>query len=317
MLTISQLASYAGVTVRAVRHYHHVGLMPEPARDGSGYRTYGAADVVRLIRIRTLAEAGVPLARVQELLDATPAEFSEAVTQIDAELRARIRELQEHRRRIARLADGDSLALPPEVVEYLDRLRANGVSQAMVEGERDGWILMAARWPEKIPEFMVDKNAQLEDPRTVQLYRLIDELVEGGVDEDRLSAVADLLAEMLAGVGRARRAGPTGRRNGRRRVHRASSTRTPPTPTPWWSASRSCWPNVAGRAGAAWSEQLITREIRLKTTESARADTAHSRLQNEVLAPCRVRPVCKAASGLVRTQSPEESGSPGRHATPH
>ena len=79
MLTISQLAAYAGVTVRAVRHYHQIGLMPEPTRDGSGYRTYGAGDVVRLIRIRTLAEAGVPLARVQELLDATPEEFGEAV----------------------------------------------------------------------------------------------------------------------------------------------------------------------------------------------------------------------------------------------
>ena len=124
MLTISQLATYAGVTTRAVRHYHQIGLMPEPSRDGSGYRVYDAADVIRLIRIRTLAEAGVPLARVQDLLDATAADFGEAVTQIDAELRARIRELQEHRRRIARLAAGDSLALPPEVVQYLDMLRA-------------------------------------------------------------------------------------------------------------------------------------------------------------------------------------------------
>ena len=65
MLTISQLAAYAGVTVRAVRHYHQIGLLPEPERDHSGYRTYDAAAVVRLIRIRTLADAGVPLARVQ------------------------------------------------------------------------------------------------------------------------------------------------------------------------------------------------------------------------------------------------------------
>lgn len=197
MLTISQLATYAGVTVRAVRHYHQIGLMPEPSRDGSGYRTYGAADVVRLIRIRTLAEAGVPLSRVQDLLDATPEQFSSDVAQIDADLRARIRELQEHRRQIARLADGDSLALPSEVVEYLDRLRASGASEAMVEGERDGWILMAARWPEKIPQLMVDKNAQLDDPRTVKLYQLIDELVEIGMDEARLLAVADLMVEML------------------------------------------------------------------------------------------------------------------------
>jgi DNA-binding transcriptional MerR regulator len=197
MLTISQLASYAGVTVKAVRHYHKIGLMPEPARDGSGYRTYGAADVVRLIRIRTLAEAGAPLARVQDLLDATDAEFSAALTQIDAELRARVRELQETRRRIARLAGGDSLAVPAEVVDYLDKLRATGVSEAMVEGERDAWILIAARWPEKIPEFMADKNAQLDDPRTVKLYQLIDELVAIGMDEDRLEAAADMLVEMV------------------------------------------------------------------------------------------------------------------------
>lgn len=196
MLTIGQLAAYAGVTVRAVRHYHYIGLMPEPVRDGSGYRTYDAGDVVRLIRIRTLAEAGVPLARVQELLDATLAEFGEAVAQIDAGLRAQVRELQEHRRRIARLADGDSLAVPSEVVPFLDKLRASGVPEVIVEGERDGWILMAARWPEKIPEFMVDKVAQLDDPRTLQLYRLIGEILDVGMDDDRLSVVADLLVEM-------------------------------------------------------------------------------------------------------------------------
>ena len=38
MLTIGQLAAYAGVTVRAVRHYHQVGLLPEPERDASGCR---------------------------------------------------------------------------------------------------------------------------------------------------------------------------------------------------------------------------------------------------------------------------------------
>jgi DNA-binding transcriptional MerR regulator len=196
MLTISQLAAYAGVTVRAVRHYHHVGLLPEPARNSSGYRTYAAGDVVRLIRIRTLAEAGVPLARVQELLDASPEELSEAIGQIDAELRSQIRELQEHRRRIARLATGDSLAVPSEVVPYLDKLRANGVPEAIVEGERDGWILIAARWPARIPEFMADKMAQLDDPRAVKLYLLIGEMLEVGMDDHRLSAVADLLVEM-------------------------------------------------------------------------------------------------------------------------
>jgi len=196
MLTISQLASYAGVTVRAVRHYHAKGLLPEPERDYSGYRRYDARAVVELIKIRTLAESGVPLARVQELLGADEEEFATAVAEIDRRLRREIRERQEHRRQIAKLAAGDSLSVPSDVVDYLDQMRARGVPEALVEGERDGWILMAARWPDKIPELMADKQAQLEDPRTVQLYQLIGDLLELGPDEARLNAVADLIAEI-------------------------------------------------------------------------------------------------------------------------
>ncbi len=196
MLTIGQLASYAGVTVRAVRHYHAKGLLPEPERDYSGYRRYDAKAVVELIKIRTLADAGVPLARVHELLQADEEEFATAVDEIDRRLRREIRERQEHRRQIAKLAAGDSLSVPDEVVGYLDQLRARGVPEALVEGERDGWILMAARWPETIPELMAGKLAQLEDPRTVQLYRLIGDLLEHGPDEDRLNAVADLIADI-------------------------------------------------------------------------------------------------------------------------
>ncbi|HMO11607.1 MAG TPA: MerR family transcriptional regulator, partial [Actinotalea sp.] len=83
MLTIGELAAYAGVTVRTVRHYHQVGLLPESERDASGYRRYGATAVVQLIRIRTLADAGVPLARIAGMLDADDATFGEAVGRID------------------------------------------------------------------------------------------------------------------------------------------------------------------------------------------------------------------------------------------
>ena len=200
MLTIGQLASYAGVTIRAVRHYHQIGLLPEPERDASGYRTYQAAAVVRLIRIRTLAEAGVPLARVRELLDADPATFAAATTEIDRQLRAKIRALQEHRRRIAQLGTGDSLALPEEVVDYLDRLRATGAPEAIIEPERDAWILMAARYPEMIQALMADKVAQLANPKIVRLYQLIGRIAENGEDEELLRQTADLMSELLQQV---------------------------------------------------------------------------------------------------------------------
>jgi DNA-binding transcriptional MerR regulator len=197
MLTIGRLAAYAGVTIRAVRHYHQIGLLPEPERDASGYRTYDAAAVVRLIRIRTLAEAGVPLARVRELLDADPETFAAATAEIDRRLRAQIRALQEHRRRIAQLGSGDSLALPAEVVDYLDRLRATGAPEATIEPERDAWILMAARYPEMIPEMMAEKVAQLADPRVVRLYQLIGRVAENWPDEEALRETADLMSELL------------------------------------------------------------------------------------------------------------------------
>ncbi|MFE3148535.1 MerR family transcriptional regulator [Streptomyces sp. NPDC059218] len=197
MLTIGELASYAGVTVRAVRHYHAKGLLPEPERDHSGYRRYGAGAVVELIRIRTLAGAGVPLARVRELLQADEAEFAAAVADIDERLRAEIRERQRHRERIARLASGDSLALPPEVVEFLDRLRSLGVDERIVEVERDGWIPLAARSPGRIPEWVARKRQQIAEPQLIDFYLTLGRALDRTDDDPRLAELADKLADYI------------------------------------------------------------------------------------------------------------------------
>ncbi|MFE0381480.1 MerR family transcriptional regulator [Streptomyces inhibens] len=197
MLTIGELASYAGVTVRAVRHYHAKGLLPEPERDHSGYRRYGAGAVVELIKIRTLAEAGVPLARVRELLQADEEEFASAVADIDKRLRAEIRERQRHRERIARLAAGDNLALPPEVVEFLGRLRALGVDERIVQVERDGWIPLAAHSPERVPEWMARKREQIADPRLIDFYLTLGQALDRTDDDPRLVGLADKLAAYL------------------------------------------------------------------------------------------------------------------------
>ena len=148
MLTISQLAAYAGVTVRAVRHYHQMGLLPEPERDASGYRRYGATAVVSLIKIRTLANAGVPLSQIGQMLEADATAFAEAVQEIDSHLREEIERLEITRKQVTQLAAGDSLALPPEVTSYLGRLREIGVPQRLMEAEGDAWILVTARWPD-------------------------------------------------------------------------------------------------------------------------------------------------------------------------
>ncbi|MEE2039607.1 MerR family transcriptional regulator [Nocardiopsis sp. CT-R113] len=197
MLTISQLAAYAGVTVRAVRHYHRIGLLPEPARDRSGYRVYDADAVVRLIRIRTLADAGVPLARVQELLDAGQEEFLRGVREIDKELRAEARRLQDTRKRLARLAAGDHLALPQGVVDYLDRLRGLGLDERYIEMERDAWIMIAGQIPHKIDAVIATKHRELDDPDMVEFYRLVSEALDWSADDPRIVRIADILEGLM------------------------------------------------------------------------------------------------------------------------
>jgi DNA-binding transcriptional MerR regulator len=198
MLTIGQLAAYAGVTVRAVRHYHQIGLLPEPERDASGYRRYGPRAVVSLIKIRTLANAGVPLSAIGQMLEADAPAFAETVHRIDTQLREEIERLEISRKQIAQLAAGDSLALPPEVVSYLGRLREIGASQRVVEAERDAWILVAARWPESIREVMTEKLAQLGDPQLVRLYRVGSQILASDpADESQVEEVADIIADLL------------------------------------------------------------------------------------------------------------------------
>ncbi|NNG21256.1 MerR family transcriptional regulator [Naumannella sp. ID2617S] len=191
MLTIGQLARYARVSVRTVRHYHQIGLLAEPERDASGYRRYGSQHVVTLIRIRTLAASGVPLARISELLDAEPTELAGAVDEIDRELRVRINELRETRRRLARLRDGTDQVLPEAANRYFDRLYQIGVRGEALEIEREAWILMQAVFPEGIAEWAEWQLTALDDPDAEQLYRMMTEARHWAPDDPRIEGIVD------------------------------------------------------------------------------------------------------------------------------
>ncbi|MFF7389732.1 MerR family transcriptional regulator [Streptomyces scabiei] len=58
---IGDAAAFAGTTPRAIRHYHEIGLLPEPERGGDGRRRYGYDDMIRLLWIRKMADAGISL----------------------------------------------------------------------------------------------------------------------------------------------------------------------------------------------------------------------------------------------------------------
>ncbi|MFG1659728.1 MerR family transcriptional regulator [Micromonospora chersina] len=191
MITIGQLAEYAGVTIKAVRHYHQRGLLPEPDRDSSGYRRYTAEDAVTLVKIRTLAEAGMPLARVGDLLDADPDALTAAIAEIDHDLQERVAQLRRTRDHLAQLRGGDRLFVSPEAAELLDELRELGVSERQIRLERDGWILMRTASPDDASRWTAEKRELLTDPDFRALYLDHDAAYDWSPDDPRLPALAE------------------------------------------------------------------------------------------------------------------------------
>ncbi len=198
MITIGQLATYAGVTIKAVRHYHKRGLLAEPPRDSSGYRRYTAEHAIELIKIKTLAEAGVPLARIKELIVTDPEHFATAISEIDLSLKKRADELVRTRKRIAHLSSGDRLFVSAEVADYLDHMRELGVTERTLKTERAGWILMQSVSPKDAAIWIADKVDALSDPEFVAIYLQYDAAFDWSPDDPRLYVLADRTQRWMA-----------------------------------------------------------------------------------------------------------------------
>ncbi|WP_440712424.1 MerR family transcriptional regulator [Gordonia sp. FQ] len=194
MLTIGQLAAQAGVSTKAIRVYHAKGLLPEPERDGSGYRRYGAQAVIDLARIVTLARAGVPLARIPDVLNADDA--AEQIDRIDAELRDHIRSLRQRRIRLRDLDRPDRLCLPREATEYLDRLRGIGLSERYEHAARDGWILGFAVAPDITRTVLRSHATLLDDDEYIAMLRTHDAAYDWEPDDPRLDHLAETSAKL-------------------------------------------------------------------------------------------------------------------------
>jgi precorrin-8X/cobalt-precorrin-8 methylmutase len=69
-LTIKELteAVGGGITPRMVRHYHQLGLLPQPMRSPGNYRLYTQTDVNRLQRIVALKQQGFQLNHIRHIL---------------------------------------------------------------------------------------------------------------------------------------------------------------------------------------------------------------------------------------------------------
>ena len=111
MLTRGKLAKRTGCNIETVRYYEKVGLLPEPARSGAGYRMYTEDHEKRLrfiLRAKQLGFAGESIRNLLAISDAsddyTRAEVKALTeTHID-EVAEKIRDLQKLKKQLSQIS---------------------------------------------------------------------------------------------------------------------------------------------------------------------------------------------------------------------
>lgn len=207
-LSISEVARLAGVSPRAVRHYHAIGLLPEPARDSSGYRRYAGRDVIALVRVVRLRAVGMPIPQIaQRMADAADDDESlpDALRALSDEIDTEIAQLAATRDRLRQLADSQAFEQPVKVLT--EALRGHGLlgpSDELRTGE--GWAaaLLDALHPQGMSGVLDEASGLLRDPAalaTLGVLRQRFRALTNKATDAEIAALAEEIAAILPRVG--------------------------------------------------------------------------------------------------------------------
>ncbi|MFF0887815.1 MerR family transcriptional regulator [Streptomyces sp. NPDC003456] len=206
-MRIGELARVVGVTTRAVRHYHHLGLLPEPERRANGYREYALRHAVVLARIRRLTELGLGLAEVRDVLaDEEGKDLVEVLTELDEDLARQEEEIRGRRARLRTLLEAEG-GLPAEgpVSPELAALFAGTVhlsDSPMAAKDREIIAFLETAMPAGERERMVASIGEaLGTPEAVAgaaaAYALLDALAGAEPDDPGVEEAARALARCV------------------------------------------------------------------------------------------------------------------------
>jgi precorrin-8X/cobalt-precorrin-8 methylmutase len=131
-LTIKELTNAVGggITPRMVRHYHQLGLLPQPVRSPGNYRLYTESDVQRLKRIVALKRQGFQLSHIGKLLETSSHEAPETLLfQLQRQYQAIIQQITQLRQTASALErllgrDHQCQETQAEVIARLKQLEA-------------------------------------------------------------------------------------------------------------------------------------------------------------------------------------------------
>ncbi|MFE7836920.1 MerR family transcriptional regulator [Streptomyces sp. NPDC057474] len=208
-MRIGELAAAVGVTPRAVRHYHHLGLLPEPERRPNGYRDYTLRHAVVLARIRRLTELGLGLAEVRDVLaDDAGRELVEVLGELDEDLARQETSIRERRARLHVLMEDarcgrlpDEGPVSPELAALFGKFGPVPQSPMAAKDREVFALLETTAAPEVRAEMLAGLESMMAAPGAVEraheAYALLDALADADLDDPRVTEAADLLADLI------------------------------------------------------------------------------------------------------------------------
>ena len=81
MMTVHEVSNISGVSIRALHHYDHIGLLPATEVTPAGYRLYDDTALRRLQTILLFRQLQFPLKEIRDILDSPGFDPMEALTQ--------------------------------------------------------------------------------------------------------------------------------------------------------------------------------------------------------------------------------------------
>lgn len=177
-LTIKELTEAVGgsCTPRMVRHYHQLGLLPQPVRSHSNYRLYTQQDVQQLRRIVALKQQGFQLSHIRQLLETDPEAQGKTLTsQLQQQYRSVMQQLGRLRQTAAALEgllgrDRSCQTLQAEAIAHLRLLEVetqDGLGQ--LEKLWDNWDAATHAHPEAFQESLQQLLPDLSDRSEIEV----------------------------------------------------------------------------------------------------------------------------------------------------
>ena len=81
MMTVHEVSKISGVSIRALHHYDHIGLLPATEVSNAGYRLYDDTALERLQHILLFRELEFSLKEIKDILDSPDFDRSKALEQ--------------------------------------------------------------------------------------------------------------------------------------------------------------------------------------------------------------------------------------------